>query len=267
MDLFQLLSSQDINWWTGVVWITCGLLWCFYQLFGLWFWRHPFTAEHPLLRHWCSDTFLQIWWRNKLILILDGLRWAHFLQTAVVPFRGNFELRPLGVAMGDVVSVTRVWSIHIKTPPVGRRQPMTSLPARPQYKGAPGKYVILFFVFNDCSVWSVHSTGKNDFLLLLWRALARHLGDVCIRVLVIWHLMTHMIFASFVWARSTHAMFSRERSACTVSFSWWESSALVCLSFRGRRGSRLLPTVQDSLLPRHWGEWSRGARRRSWPMS
>ncbi len=24
------------------------------------FWRHPFTAEHPLLRHWCRDTFLQI---------------------------------------------------------------------------------------------------------------------------------------------------------------------------------------------------------------
>ncbi len=52
----------------------CGLLWSFYQLFGLSFWRHPFTAEHPLLRHWCNATFLQIWWRNKLILILDGLR-------------------------------------------------------------------------------------------------------------------------------------------------------------------------------------------------
>ncbi len=26
---------QDINWWTGLVWITCGWLWCFYQLFGL----------------------------------------------------------------------------------------------------------------------------------------------------------------------------------------------------------------------------------------
>ncbi len=25
----------------------CGLLWCFYQLFGLSFWRHPFTAEDP----------------------------------------------------------------------------------------------------------------------------------------------------------------------------------------------------------------------------
>ncbi len=26
MDLFQLLSSLDVNWWTGMVWITCGLL-------------------------------------------------------------------------------------------------------------------------------------------------------------------------------------------------------------------------------------------------
>ncbi len=77
--LFQLLSSPDVNWWTGVVWITCGLLWCFYQLFGLSFWRHPFTAEHPLLRQWCNDTFVQIWWRNKL---LDGLR----VSTLSVPF-------------------------------------------------------------------------------------------------------------------------------------------------------------------------------------
>ncbi len=84
IDLFhtntQLLSSQDINWWTGVVWITCGLLWCFYQLFGLSFWRHPFTAEDPLLRQWCCDTFLQICWRNKLIFILDGLRVSNFKQ-------------------------------------------------------------------------------------------------------------------------------------------------------------------------------------------
>ncbi len=39
MDLF-LISTQLFNWqdatcWTGVVWFTCGLLWCFYQLFGL----------------------------------------------------------------------------------------------------------------------------------------------------------------------------------------------------------------------------------------
>ncbi len=82
LDLFHLLSSPDVNWWTGVVWITCGLLWCFYQLFGLSFWRHPFTAEHPLLRHWCRDTFLQTWWRNKLILILDGLSVSQYSANA-----------------------------------------------------------------------------------------------------------------------------------------------------------------------------------------
>ncbi len=37
-------------------------------------WRHPFTAEDPLVSKWCNATFLQIWWRNKLIYILNGLR-------------------------------------------------------------------------------------------------------------------------------------------------------------------------------------------------
>ncbi len=46
--------------WTEVVWITCELLWCFYQLFGLSFWWHPFTAEDPLVSKWCNPTFLQI---------------------------------------------------------------------------------------------------------------------------------------------------------------------------------------------------------------
>ncbi len=62
MDLFltntQTFTSQGINWWTGVLWITCGLLWCFYQLFGLSFWRHPFTAEDPLVSKWWNAIFL-----------------------------------------------------------------------------------------------------------------------------------------------------------------------------------------------------------------
>ncbi len=82
MDLFltntQLFSSQDVNWWTGVVWFTCGSLWCFYQLFGLSFWRHPFSAEHTLVSKWWNATFLQIFlWRSKLICILDD--WHHLL--------------------------------------------------------------------------------------------------------------------------------------------------------------------------------------------
>ncbi len=63
-DLFltnmKPLASQDVNWWTERVWITCGLLWCFYQLFGLSFWWHPFTAEDPLVSKWCDAKFLQI---------------------------------------------------------------------------------------------------------------------------------------------------------------------------------------------------------------
>ncbi len=74
-----LIDLWDINWWTGVVWIIV----MFHQMFGLSFWRHPFTAEHPLLRHWCRDTFLQTWWRNKLILISYGLSMSTFSANVI----------------------------------------------------------------------------------------------------------------------------------------------------------------------------------------
>ncbi len=46
----------------------------------------------------------------------------------MVPRVGNETLRPLGVATGNALSVTRSEDTYVKTPPVGRRQPMTSLP-------------------------------------------------------------------------------------------------------------------------------------------
>ncbi len=60
MDLFLPKTLTD-----GVVWIIVMI----YQLFGLSFWRHPFTTEHP-----CDAAFLQIWWRHKLIHVFDGLK-------------------------------------------------------------------------------------------------------------------------------------------------------------------------------------------------
>ncbi len=64
MDLFlnntQLFASCAVNWWIGFMWITYGLLWCFYQLFGLTFWWHPFTAEDPLVNKWCNVKYHQI---------------------------------------------------------------------------------------------------------------------------------------------------------------------------------------------------------------
>ncbi len=60
--------------WSGV-----DYLWCFYKLFGLSFWRHPFTAEDPLVSKWCNATILHIWWRNKLLYILNELRLSTYL--------------------------------------------------------------------------------------------------------------------------------------------------------------------------------------------
>ncbi len=60
MDLFitnmQLITLQDVKRWTAVVWIIV----MFYWLFGLSFWRHPFTAEDPLISMWFNAIFLQI---------------------------------------------------------------------------------------------------------------------------------------------------------------------------------------------------------------
>ncbi len=65
----------------GLEW--CVLLWCFYQLFGLSFWRHPFTAEDPLVSKWCNATFLQTCSDEQTNL--DGLR-GHFLLIFIFMF-------------------------------------------------------------------------------------------------------------------------------------------------------------------------------------
>ncbi len=93
----QLFISQDINWWTGVVWITCGLLWCFYQLFGLSFWRHPFTTEDPLVSKWRNTTFLRC--RNRLINSPNSSSswmtwgWVHFRLSKGWNISGKFPNR------------------------------------------------------------------------------------------------------------------------------------------------------------------------------
>ncbi len=72
----------------GLEW--CGLLFCFYQLFGLSFWRHPFTAEHPLLRHWCSATFLR-----KIISVTD------VFEMTSVDLSGHLDLSAFSLIADD----------------------------------------------------------------------------------------------------------------------------------------------------------------------
>ncbi len=62
MDMSYKYASFDINWWTWVVWVIV----MFYQPLDS-FWRHPFTADDPVVRQWCNATFLQI--SNEEILV------------------------------------------------------------------------------------------------------------------------------------------------------------------------------------------------------
>ncbi len=62
----------------------CGIFVMFYQLFGLSFWRHPFTAEDQLVSKWCNATFLQICSDGETNSCTAGMAWgwAHFEQTS-----------------------------------------------------------------------------------------------------------------------------------------------------------------------------------------
>ncbi len=137
-----------------------------------------------------------------------------------------------------------------KTPSVGRRQPMTSLPARPQYKDGRA---------NTSSAFSSSLTGLFEetcilvgiqfFLYLSWRALARRLRlcvDPCPRYLTPDDTHDRCVFC----LGEEHARDVFEGAICVHC----ESSVLVCPSFRGKRGSRLLPAIRYPPLPRHGGD-------------
>ncbi len=109
MDLFitvtQLFTSQDIKWWTGVVLITCVLLWCFYQLFGLLFRRHPFTAEDPVSK-WCNATFHQILMKKQTYLYLE---WPEGKCPLLITFGWTIHLNRTVMNSGYRTSDKHIW--------------------------------------------------------------------------------------------------------------------------------------------------------------
>ncbi len=193
---------------------------------------------------------------NKLYAINE------IITKRVFPFMGTRTASPRG-RYGERPQRDSVWRYICKNTTCWPATAHDVTTGVPQYKCRRENTSSAFSssltdLFEACKV----KTGKSTVFFLLWRALARRLGSVWIRVLVIWHPMTHTTVASFVWAWSTHAMPLRGWFACIVSGSLWGCSALACPSFRGKRGSRLLPAIQVPPLPRHGGEWNRGARRR-----
>ncbi len=99
-------------------------------------WMHlsPFyTRMHGEWLRYAKSTS-QFHWRFLLVRDVRGFQvnplCRHDITSPFPPSGvGNETLRPLGVATGNALSVTRSEDTYEKTPPVGRRQPMTSLPA------------------------------------------------------------------------------------------------------------------------------------------
>ncbi len=57
------------------------------------FWRHPFTAEHPLLRHWCRHISTNLM-KKKTHPNLEHFQWwAHFHFWVKYSIKGNQEQR------------------------------------------------------------------------------------------------------------------------------------------------------------------------------
>ncbi len=82
----------------------------YYELFGLSFWRHPFTSVDQFVS---NATFLQIWWRNKLLYILDDLKMSklsancHFcvIYSFKVDLNSVFYFRKTSVFSLEVVKL------------------------------------------------------------------------------------------------------------------------------------------------------------------
>ncbi len=71
----------------------CGVLWCFYQLFGLWFWRHPFTAEDPLVSKWWNAKFLQICSDEETNSSTSWMAWGWIHYQQIVIFGQTIPLK------------------------------------------------------------------------------------------------------------------------------------------------------------------------------
>ncbi len=69
-----------LEWW--------GLLRCIYQLFRLSFWRHPFTAEDPLVSKWCNATCKQIWSDEETNSSTSWMAWG-YVNIQHIFFRGG----------------------------------------------------------------------------------------------------------------------------------------------------------------------------------
>ncbi len=117
-------------------------------------------------------------------------------------------------------------------------------------------------LFEACNLVRVQFSLK-----IKWRALARRLR-LCVVPRPRYKIGTHRDdthnLCVFCLGKEHARDVLEGKSACTVSFFYVKAPLSSCPSFRGKRGSRLLPAIRDPPLPRHGGNeissWM-------WPMS
>ncbi len=73
-----------------------GLETCFYQLFILSFWRHPFTAEDQLVSESCNAKFLQIFCNKETNSSTSWMPWGWEIS-ANFPFLVNYSFKVIFV--------------------------------------------------------------------------------------------------------------------------------------------------------------------------
>ncbi len=114
----HIFTSQDVNSYNRIMSINCGLLCCFFQLFGFSIWWHPITSEDSLSIKCCNAKFLQIssekliyvhlgWLKGEQIFIFE---WTTPLKKVISPT--PLVWWPLCVQLVNTVFPT--WLEHTK---------------------------------------------------------------------------------------------------------------------------------------------------------
>ncbi len=167
---------------------TCGLLWCFYQLFGLSFWRHPFTAEDPLVSEWCNAKFLQICSHKETNASTSWTAWGWVNCQQIFIFGWTIPLRCRN-AFKKITQIQSYWKTEqkkefetntVKTllhTQISRWSCMHWTPAvqcifSGVKKSSPGENTQVLITINDNTVFNLKSedTGDHTCVLTLYVA-------------------------------------------------------------------------------------------------
>ncbi len=162
---------------------------------------------------------------------------------------------PLGVATGNALSVTSVWRYICKNTTCWPATAHDVTTGVPQYK---------FRRENTSSAFSSSLTGlfeacnlvRVQFSLYQMASTSKAFKIVCGSASSLLTPDDTHNLCVFCLGKEHARDVLEGKSACTVSFFYVKAPLSSCPSFRGKRGSRLLPAIRDPPLPRHGGEWN-----------